>query len=54
MKAQGAIVVFMLLESTLACAAHFKVVRQIYFYVVDKVMSGKLSCMWTGLVNNWS
>ena len=48
MKPQRAIVVTLTLASGLA--SHLKVIRQSFFYVMGKALSGELSCMGTGLV----
>ena len=47
-KVQRAIVVTLM--SAPALASHFKVLRQNYFYVMGKALSGKLSGIGTGLV----
>ena len=47
MKVERAIVVT--LTSALALALHFKV---LHFYAMGKVLSGDLSCTWTGLALN--
>ena len=54
-KEEGAVVVTLVLVLALAWAlalvSHFKVLRQCFLYVMDNVLSGKLSCMQTGLVS---